>query len=328
MTDNKLPETISINNDTLSITPDFQTLLNKINTTVQHASNLVTVQTVDKLDENSLMATINDLSDAQKLAKVVISTRRDLKRYLKSKEDIVLKQFDDKVDQAHYKELSNLNAKAKDLKKDLSAYRINKRWKSLETIFNKNIQNYPIIHTLAPSLENFDIFRIRHPKLVTGAKSWKLGDKQIGIINQDLYDINECLTDLQTNELHLEPTYQNIILQNFVKNPTKDNYYKIKSDITIQRQNDIKLASAPVISKPKVNTLSLQDKSRKWLADYVSVNYKYRDISNNDDTKVKLIYDLIHALDNPSSEFYNFINSNKDESSKLLLNTISQIINV
>lgn len=398
----ELPATLSINQDKLTFAPSFQNMLNNISQAVAHAQALATVQdsNLDNLDESELMATIDDLSQAQSLARQVNITRRDLKRYLKGRSDKIVDQFDQALDKAHFKELANYDAKAKNLKKRLSAYRINQRWETIKATFDKNIQNYPIIHELAPDLENFDTFRIRHPKLVTGAKSWKFGDKQMATLNQDLFDINECLTDLKANTVHLGPGYQNAVLQSFIAKPTKDNYLEVKDQMITRQAQDIANAKAQkeaeakrkqeeaeaakqaAIAKQKqeeaaraaqaqnqaaqwqaqqeaaaaqaryneilqkqqeqqrqaelarqkqiTDNAQARDKGRKWLADYVAVNYKYRNIAGNDDLKVGLIYDLIHGLDNPSSRFYTFINSEQDKAkrNKLLLSVIAQILNV
>ena len=398
----ELPATLSINQDKLTFSPSFQNMLNNISQAVGHAKALATVQDSDlgNLDESELMTTIDDLSQAQSLARQVNITRRGLKQYLKGRSDKIVDQFDQALDTAHFKELANYDAKAKNLKKCLSAYRINQRWETIKATFDKNIQNYPIIHELAPDLENFDTFRVRHPKLVTGAKSWKFGDKQMATLNQDLFDMNECLTDLKANTVHLGPGYQNAVLQSFIAKPTKDNYFEIKDHMIARQAQDIANAKAQkeaeakrrqaeaeaakqaAIAKQKqekaaraaqahnqaaqlqaqqeaaaaqaryqemlqkqkdqqhqaelarqkqiTDNAQARDKGRKWLADYVAVNYKYHNIAGNDTLKASLIYDLMHGLDNPSSPFYTFINSDQDQEkrSKLLLSVITQIINV
>ena len=379
----ELPATLSINQEKLTLAPSFQNMLDHISQAVGHAQALATVQDSDlgNLDESELITTIDDLSQAQSLARQVNTTRRDLKRYLKGRSDKIVDQFDQALDTVHFKELANYDAKAKNLKKRLAAYRINQRWETIKATFDKNIQNYPIIHELAPDLENFDTFRVRHPKLVTGAKSWKFGDKQMAILNQDLFDMNECLTDLKTNTVHLGTGYQNAVLQSFIAKPTKANYLEIKDQMITRQAQDIANAKAQkeaeakrkqeeaeaakqaAIAKQKqeeaaaaqarynemlqkqkeqqhqaelarqkqiTDNAQARDKGRKWLADYVAVNYKYHNIAGNDDLKAGLIYDLIHGLDNPSSRFYTFIKSEQDKEkrSKLLLSVIAQILNV
>ena len=236
----QLPANLSLSQDQrqLQFSPTFQNVVKQIKETVDHAKNLASVQ-IDQVDEQSLEIAISDLKNAQTLSRNINATRRDLKKYLRDRENNILDQFDNLLKSAGYDELETYNAKAKQMKKDLSAYRINTRWEDLKPTFEANLTNYPLIHQLAPKLEDFDLFRLRHPKLVNGSKSYKIGDKQIKAINQDLYDINTCLADLKNNAVHLTPNYQNSILQSFILKPDKDYYLEIKNQALIQMQKAI-----------------------------------------------------------------------------------------
>lgn len=408
-TNEQLPAVLTLNNNQLGVTGEFQRTLNQIEEAINHAKNLVSVQTVDKLDEQSLETTISDLQTAQALARNVNNTRKELKRYLRNKSDQVLAQYDALLEKANFSELEKYNAEAKQLKKDLSAYRINQRWNQLKATFDANLTNYPLIHQLAPQLEDFTLFRLRHPKLVTGAKNYKIGDKQISAINHDLYDISQCLQDLKENAVGLTPEYQFSILQSFIKKPEKDYYLEIKNQALVQQKQAIEQQKAlekqrqqqlelqqmqaqlsnnlnelskqiDVLqnkynaetnleqktqlgkalsqaqqkyvylqqqmvnnskkerekqaeqNKPKEKELSLNEKTLKWLGDYVSINlHKYGNLKGNPIQKTNLIYDLMHSVDNPSSQLYEFLlnNSNNEQTrDELLLSMIGQILNV
>lgn len=408
-TNEQLPAVLTLNNNQLGVTGEFQRTLNQIEEAIDHAKNLVSVQTVDKLDEQSLEMTISDLQTAQALARTVNNTRKELKHYLKNRSDQILAQYDALLAKANFDELEKYNAQAKQLKKDLSAYRINQRWAQLKETFNANLVNYPLIHQLAPQLESFTLFRLRHPKLVTGAKNYKIGDKQISAINHDLYNINQCLQDLKDNAVGLTPEYQFSILQSFIKKPEKDYYLEIKDEALVQQkqaierqkalakqrqqQLELKKMQAQLSdnltelskqiqnlqnrynaetdlnektqlgkalsqaqqkyvqlqqqmvnnakkeqekqveqNKPKEKEISLNEKTLKWLGDYVSINlHKYGNLRGNPIQKTNLIYDLMHSVDNPSSQLYEFLlNNSKDEQSRdaLLLSMIGQILNV
>ena len=158
-TNEQLPAVLTLNNNQLGVTGEFQRTLNQIEEAINHAKNLVSVQTVDKLDEQSLETTISDLQTAQALARNVNNTRKELKRYLRNRSDQVLAQYDALLEKANFSELEKYNAEAKQLKKDLSAYRINQRWNQLKATFDANLTNYPLIHQLAPQLEDFTLFR-------------------------------------------------------------------------------------------------------------------------------------------------------------------------
>lgn len=407
-----LPASLQIDaQDKLTFAPEFQTMLNQIANAVNHASKLATIQSsndLSQLDESDLEVTINDLSQAQSVARNVTKIRRELKKYLRGRTNNIIDQFDQAVNAAHYPELANYDAQAKTLKKELSAFRINQRWEQLKTTFEANVDNYPIIKQLAPSLTNFDLFKMRHPKLVTGAKSWKFGDKQMTAINQDLYNMNNCLQDLQNNSNDLQPAYKNAILNGFIANPDPTQYYQLKDQIREKQQSDIALAQqrakeaeqrrqmqekeaelrkqaeekarlatqahlaaqqaqteaqkqqleqqsnqysqqamnvssnlqqvlaqkaqeAAKASQAQQQQQSQTDKVRSWLSNLVMANItKYGNLATDNRQKVRLLYDLMHALDNPSSRFNEFLNTAKDinEKNELIVITMTQVATV
>ena len=85
-------------------------------------------------------------------------------------------------------------------------------------------------------------------------------------------------------------------------------------------------------NKPKEKEMSLNEKTLNWLGDYVSINmHKYGNLKGNSIQKTNLIYDLMHSVDNPSSQLYEFLlnNSNNEQTrDELLLSMIGQILNV
>lgn len=408
-----LPSELQIKQESLVFNSAFQNLLNTVSSAVNHAQHLASIQSVDQLDEQSLENAISDLQTAQVPAREVNKIRKELKKYLKGRSDNILAQFDAALDKAHFNELTYYDAQAKQLKKDLSAYRINQRWEKLKETFELNLQNYPLIQQLAPALTNFDLFRMRHTKLVTGAKSYHLGDKQLKVINQDLYMISNCLADLKANDTNLAPAYQNSVLQSFIKNPDEAYYYQLKNNALVamkrdyqaylqkqallkqqaaekqkqdilsssieeltkqantlkqqisqtapntpaytdlqsqlsfvqqtlsQKQNDMLKVKQQEIERQKQlaqaqqKQVTLHDQGVKWLGDYVMVHMRqYGNLKNDNSQKVSLIFDLMTSLNNPSSDFYSFLQENfadkakKDERDKIILSIISEILNV
>lgn len=346
MKNTELPAVLAIDqNDHLTLNQQFTNTLKQIENTVEHASKLVTVQTADlgNMDEEQLMATISDLQEAQNLSRNVNDVRRDLKRYLNNRRDDVLAQFDQILTQAKFDQLENYNAQAKQLKKDLSNYRINQRWEKLKPTFDLNLKNYPLIDQLAPDLANFETFRLRHPKLVNGSKSFTLGDKQMSVINNELYMINECLIDLRDNPTNLQPQYQNAILRVFISNPNRTDYLDLKNQYLTRQVAEQKAAQQAQKAKlppekPKQapdqsvsdNDFTLKTKqARKWLADYVGANIrKYGNLHQSAQQKMTLIWNLEHMLDNNTSVLYEFLFQEKDpeKRSQLMLTIIKQII--
>lgn len=407
-TEEMLPSVLNINNDQLSFSPAFQRTLDEINIAVNHAEHLVSLKQVDTLDEDSMETIISDLQSAQKLARNITHTRTDLRKYLKNRENIILSQFDKALNDSRFNELSNYNEKAKQFKRDLSQYRINKRWEEIKPFFDSQMNQYENISRLAPALKDFDMFKLRNPKLVNGAKKYVFGTSQKEIIHEYAYDVYESLNDLEKNELHLAPKYQNEILQNFIKKPTRANYFEIKNqvmaqakqdEINLQKERELKKQAEEIakqkaqlaeqakkarlealqkqeaanreldankkqaleqevqkqnerfqVRKKKLDSTTQQildaqaqakalkeeamqtrNKGRQWLSNYVMINRrKYGNLVNDSSQKVLLIYDLVHALDDPNSDFAQFIKSEIDpkKSDQLFISVISQVANV
>lgn len=352
-----LPKDVTIdqtNGLQLKFSPEFEKECNTIKDVVDRTDNLVTLTNIDDADPEQVETAIKDLSIAQQTYKDIWQKRTFTKRWLTTNVvDNIMAQFDDKLAAARFNDLQSRDAQAKQLKKDLRTVRINKHWEEVEGAFKANVANYPLIAQMAPGLTDFNLFKLRHPKLVTGAKNWKFGDKQMAELNQDLYDINECLTDMQNNQMHLPQSYEMTLLQNFLSNPTKTSYLDFKNRVVNQYQIDVERAKAaeeakkqaeenaklqqaqqaqagnqaqtqksaqqqPMQQQAPVETEldkenAQREKVNGWLNQYVIANrLAYPNIANNDKQKTKLIYDLIHQLDNPNSKFSKFIQDSEN----------------
>lgn len=352
-----LPKDVTIdqtNGLQLKFSPEFEKECNTIKDVVDRTDNLVTLTNIDDADPEQVETAIKDLSTAQQVYKDIWQKRNVTKRWLTNNVvDNIMAQFDDKLAAARFNDLQSRDAQAKQLKKDLRTVRINKHWEEVEGAFKANVANYPLIAQMAPGLTDFNLFKLRHPKLVTGAKNWKFGDKQMAELNQDLYDINECLTDMQNNQMHLPQSYEMTLLQNFLSNPTKTSYLDFKNRVVNQYQIDLERAKAaeearkqaeenaklqqaqqaqagnqaqtqksaqqqPMQQQAPVETEfdkenAQREKVNSWLNQYVIANrLAYPNIANNDKQKTKLIYDLVHQLDNPNSKFSKFIKDSEN----------------
>ena len=107
-----------------------------------------------------------------------------------------------------------------------------KRWAELEDTFNENLINYPNIQNYAPELTSFDLFKLRHPKIVTGSKTANIGTKQRKMVTDDLHEMNEVLELLVQNTNNLEPQFLNVLKTEVIKNPTKAAYFEALANVT------------------------------------------------------------------------------------------------
>lgn len=390
-----LPKDFRIDPQTnaLQLSNGFESTLANIKATVEGAQNLLDMSQVNlsDIDETQLEDTITNLKSAQSLSRYVDEQRKEIRKYFNQRRDQVIVELDRRLNEAHYNQLTEIDAKTKQMKKDLSAYRINQRWEELQSTFTANLANYPLIQQYAPALTSFDTFRLRHPKLVSGGKNAKIGDKQRAAVNNELYSINEILQDMIANRTKLKPAYLNLVLQAFIQNPTKTAYLealrtaqetqtadeqqalaaqkaqakaaeiaaqaakaKAEQDRLAAEQRAAlqagQLAQAQALQK-KQDALAQQrsqqaaaakaaqekqaalqaaraqqrSKSQKWLSDLVMANrHLYGNLVNDPAQRVKLMYDLMHALDNPESAFSKFVNN----SDTMIIDVMRQVATV
>lgn len=342
--ENILPKEVQVvaTNNAIDLKFDnsFQQMCNDVRQVIDRTNHLATLQNVDESNTDEVETAIKDLTVAQKKQKEITGIRSATKKWLTANfVDRPMAQIDQTLQNAGFNELQSRDAQAKQLKKDLSALRKKRHWTQVEDTFNANIANYPLISELAPKLTNFQLFQIRHPKLVTGAKNWRFGDKQMAEVNQYLYDINTCLTDLKNNTTNLPSRYRNGIYSAFIANPTKEAYLETKNQAINQYQIDQEQARQLKLQQEQQKQAqaqqqannaqtqqaqaqaqqttkqpeTMEQKALTWLNNYlIAQSLAYPHIANNNQQKTKLIYDLVHQLDNPKSKFYLFLQDSEN----------------
>lgn len=350
-----MPKDVSITpDDQLTFTPQFEESCKQISDAVDKIDHLVTLTNIDDTDELQLEQAIQDAAQAQKIKRDADNTRKQLRRYLESRVTAILNIYDDHLRKYKFDRLQQSDAQIKQWKKDLSASRINHHWDEIKATFEANIANYPIIQRLAPRLTDFNLFKLRHPKMVNGSKNWRFGDKLVAELNQDLFDINECLSDLQNNPMQLSQSYRIGVLNDFIANPTKVNYLSLKTRALEMMKADAERAKAaqemarkmaqqqqqqpqvqeqvpqqatvPPTQQPQNPVHDLVTESTKWLADYTMAHrLAYNNLAQDKSQKTKLIFDIIHQLDNPQSEFSKFLKA-ADDPDELEITVLRQIL--
>lgn len=349
-----MPKDVSITPDNkLTFTPQFEESCKRISDAVNKIDHLVTLTNIDDTDELQLEQAIQDAAQAQKIKRDADNTRKQLKRYLESRVTAILNIYDDHLRKYQFDRLQQSDAQIKQWKKDLSASRINHHWDEIKATFEANIANYPLIKQLAPTLTDFNLFKLRHPKMVNGSKNWRFSDKLVTELNQDLFDINGCLTDLQNNPMQLSQSYRIGVLNDFIANPSKVNYLSLKTRALEMMKADAERAKAAQEMARKMaqqqqqqvpnqvtqqqatvsptqqsqNTVhDLVTESTKWLADYTMAHrLAYNNLAQDKSQKTKLIFDIIHQLDNPQSEFSKFLKTANDPD-ELEITVLRQIL--
>lgn len=218
-------------NNTLIYSEEFQDKLGKMKHAVNQGAYLMS-QPIDTESDDEIVELEENMKPVMAEKTNIDNYRKDLVTYLNKSKDAVLNFFDKTLDDAGYNDLETLKRELKSLKDTKLANRKLKRWAELEDTFNENLINYPNIQNYAPELTSFDLFKLRHPKIVTGSKTANIGTKQRKMVTDDLHEMNEVLELLVQNTNNLEPQFLNVLKTEVIKNPTKAAYFEALANVT------------------------------------------------------------------------------------------------
>lgn len=205
--------------------PAFNNMLMAIESQVKVANVLLDEFRADKenfvnnRDEDEIDELIKTVKETLDVSSKVKQSRLEMKKRFDTVRDNVLSEFDHAINSYQFEELVKANADLSQLKKDVKQTRKNKRWSELEEEFNQTKTIYPIIEKLAPNLLDFNLFKLRYPKMVSGAKTAKLKKKDFVKVREILAQWASDLELIQTNDWKLEPNFLNELLQLYISNP-------------------------------------------------------------------------------------------------------------
>lgn len=247
---NELMSVSLMKGNAIQVTDEFSLALNQISEMVQSVERLTNVD-IATIQEDELDTNMKELAEAQKLRKLVAEARKSVRKEFDAMRDTNISQLDSKLAEAGFEALEKIDKDTKKLKEDIRAHRINQHWEDLRPVFDATIQTFDAISRIAPSLADFSTFRIRNPKLVTGAKSFKVTDKHRTEVNNEMNMINQNLLQIEENRHGLAMQNQQNLLNDFLHNPTNENflarqsYYidldKAQKQAEIQRQEQERL---------------------------------------------------------------------------------------
>lgn len=197
----------------ISTYPDFQKILDSIKQSIDHAEPLLKVP-LDQLDEDQLAQSMAELKKVQTQAKLIATARARVKKRLDQNTANILKQLDDVLISAGYDRLIEINTKIKQRKNDQINNRKDKRWKKLrqhwfELMKNvyTNVDPTRDLSTMLPNI-TFNEFQQQHLKLVSGAKTRDIREKDLKVVSDYLNHINNDFMAI----LALNSPFQNKLL--------------------------------------------------------------------------------------------------------------------
>lgn len=175
---------------------------------------------IEAHDEKELDALVKEIGEVNAFANNVKNKRKDIKQYFDQVRDEALGYLDKRLTDAEFDALQDAQSDIRQLKNDISAQRINKRWEELKATFDANLQQYPLIAQMAPSLQDFSRFKLLNADMVSGAKSKKVTKKVHAQVNEIMFSWNTGLESIRTNVWGLNDVNLMNLLTEFINDPS------------------------------------------------------------------------------------------------------------
>lgn len=318
--------TIQLPDAKLEVSPTFKKVLQKI-PELNKQSEAIQAVNLDEIDEDQITELNKKMRDVSQYDKKFKQVQKAIKDSYNQPRDQVLNWFNTQLKSAGYDDFEDNIAKNKQLKRDVIANRANKRWKELEATFKATLEAYPLVAQIAPKLADFTTFRVRHPKLVSGAKTRKINDKTRAEVTNTIAEYNNSLQDIQANASHLHPAYQRRLLEAYVNDPTPTtlmNQTRLilkqqQTDEQMQKQIDAQNAAKAkqainqtTVTPPLQSTQQPVQNDYSWLINYIYTFPNGRNVHTSNAVKANVIYDLYHKFNIKDSIWYSHVKGNPD----------------
>lgn len=313
-------------NDKLMFSGDFNHTLHEISETVERTSKLITTQNLERASENlsldEIDNVISDLANAQAMARDVEKGRRQLRKAFNVRRDLVVKQFDEKVNKAGYDKLARYHESAKELKRLVRQKRKTERLETIvKPMFNNLVKNYPLLNKLAPKLADSNNFVLNTPSIVGGGKKPANKSEIEAAISAYLDSIEANLTDLKTNIYQFDSNAQNAIFKAYTANPTNETYQNaVAQMLTYKNTKPDKQEAVKPDDVPNLYG---------WLVNYVTLNLNsYRNIRTDYKQRLALIEDLLTQYKNKRSFLWQTLLDKQDNQAFIMCNLIFNVFNI
>ncbi len=191
---------------TVQTNSKFKEILGRISAYNQEAGELLTDyrqnpdEFVEKTDEEVIIEMINDGKDVKTFVKDINETIKAVRKYYNDQRDDIVDQIKSELSTAGFDELEQAESDIRQLRKDMLEQRKENRWKQLEEVFNRVKRHYPDLEDKVPELVDFDRYRERNPKLVSGSANGDVGSKEFKKIEEDLATYDVGLSVIMQNQ--------------------------------------------------------------------------------------------------------------------------------
>lgn len=322
----------------ITVSPEFQRVLDEI---PKYNAKSLSVQQADikTLDEDDITELNKAMKDVTSFDKNIRNVDKAIKDTFDTPKKQMLNWFHAKLDAAGYDELKANVTRNKQVKRDVIANRANERWSELEETFNGAIDASPKIKQLAPALADFNNFRVRHPKLVSGAKNKKINDKIRSQVIHEVSDYANALEDIEANASHLLPPYQQKLLEAYVNSPSTDTLLSQTRILLSQQQAALRLqeeqkrqaelakqqqanrpqqpisqpSPAPIQPTLQPQKVIKPQEDMTWLLNFIYTLPHGRDVHNNDNVKANVLYYMYHHLNDQGNLWNEHVGMNAEK---------------
>lgn len=172
-----------------------------------------------ELNEEALAYNEEQQKEAMSFIKESMNGRKKISVAFNTKRDEMVSYYDKLLEDSGFSRLVDEQNRSKKFKKDALAHRVNKRWEELKQTFDANLTLYPQIVQDTPNLARFSTFRLNHPKLVTGAKAFKVTDRIRGVVNNELNLYATTIENIKANPYNLSEHNVIEMLRQFENRP-------------------------------------------------------------------------------------------------------------
>lgn len=207
-------------------TPEFQKVLLDIPVKIDNADKLLKdyrsdpIAFLENTDEESINTQIQEMAVVSTFVSDVEKSKKEIRAHVNGIRDEVIRRIDDRLVNARYDELERAQSDIKQLKKDVSADRMARRWDELKDTFQANMNRYPLFTEFAPELMDFNRFKLIYPKLISGAKTRVVRKADHTKVNETVYAWNTAIELIKENEWGLTVHELNQLLTLFKQNPS------------------------------------------------------------------------------------------------------------
>lgn len=209
----------------------FGEVLAKVSSLAEESTALLANADIDTIDEEQLSRITKEMKPVKEYNKSIENTLKDIRSNMNNARDEISQYLTGLLNQADYDVLIENETKLKALNKQMLARRKENNWQMVRDEFNNTVAQYPELDQSYPDLLSTDWFEHQNPKLVSGAKSWKMNDTVV-------HTIKDYINRVNTNHLlikEMDSPAPNQLVMEYNKTGNMDAVVALNDKLKIQQ---------------------------------------------------------------------------------------------